>query len=299
MNFYTWGNGQCCLPVGNTQATLIREQPAPSSLKAGDVLIFQEALGPLTGDPADADPTHRWAVRLTSATTIDQSGNQLQDPTTTPPTLLINIAWQSADALPFPLCLSSVTDADHGSVPISGVSVALGNVLAADQGVWPYPLEQAGIVPPMPPATSPPPPLDLLEQLGTVPPLPPAPVPSAGCYCSAVPGAATPQPKFNPTLANSALTFAVAFDPTAPASTFLSPDVSTATPQIQVYSDDGTTWTAVEDLLVEDSEFSGFIPEIEYDNSVHLRLWRWNVRRCAGKQCDLRCALPNRQWKLG
>ena len=265
MNFYTWGNGQCCLPAGTTQATL---DGVFSSLEAGDVLIFQEALGPLTGDPADADPTHRWAVRLTSATTIDESGNSLQDPTTTPPTLLTNIVWQSADALPFPLCLSSVTDAAHGSLPISGVSVALGNVLAADQGVWPYPLEQLGIVPPFP-AT--PPPLELLEGLGTVPPLPPAPVANAGCNCSAVGGAAAPLPKFNPTLANSSLTFAVAFDPTAPASLFLSPDVSTATPQIQVYSDDGSTWTAVEDLLDEESGFTGFIPEIEYDSSVHLR----------------------------
>jgi hypothetical protein len=34
-------------------------------LKVGDVLIFEEVLGPKTGDVADADPTHRHAVRLT------------------------------------------------------------------------------------------------------------------------------------------------------------------------------------------------------------------------------------------
>ena len=250
MNFYTWGNGQCCLPVGTTQATLNGVFP---SLQAGGVLIFQEAVGPLTGDPADADPTHRWAVRLTNATTIDQSGNQLQDPTTTPPTKLTSITWQTADALPFPLCLSSVTDSNHGSQPLSGISVAIGNVLAADQGQW-----------------------TLNEPLGPVPALGPSPVAGAGCNCAAVPGAATPQPYFRPTLANSPLTFAVSYNTDVPlaqmpsASSFLAPDVSTALPQITLFSN-GVPWYPIEDLLDEDSEYPGFVPEIEYDNTVHLR----------------------------
>ncbi len=244
MNFYTWGEGQCCLPAGATEATL---DGIFSTLAAGDVLIFEEVIGPLSADPADADPTHRWAVRLTHATTVNQSGQPLKDPVNGAP--ITAITWQSADALPFPLCLSSVTDAHHGSLPVAGVSVARGNVLPADQGQW----------------TAKP------ESLGTVPPAPPSPVAGMGCNCSAAPGALTARPYFKPTLANKPLTFAVPFNAAAPASTFLAPDVSTASAQITLASDDGTTWTAIEDLLDEDGEFPGFVPEIEYDGTAHLR----------------------------
>ena len=243
MDFYTWGDGQCCLPAGATEATLSGVFP---SLKAGDVLIFEEIIGPLSGDAADADPMHRWAVRLTKATTIDESGQPLQDPVSG--ALLTNIAWNTDDALPFPLCLSSVTDERHGSQPLTGISVARGNVLAADQGQW---------------ISS--------ELLGTVPPTPPAPVAGAGCNCSAAPGALTPRPRFNPTLAKQPLTFAVPFDVHAPASSFLAPDVSTAKAQITLSSDDGSTWVPIEDLLEKDGEFLGFVPEIESDGTAHLR----------------------------
>ena len=267
MDFYTWGDGQCCLPVGATSATLTGTFPngAYSSLAAGQVLIFEEVMGPLTGNPADADPTHRWAVRLTYASTTDNSGNPLADPVN-PGVLLTNIAWNSEDALPFPLCISSVTSA---GLPVSGVSVARGNAIAADQGTWTN-----------------------NESLGTVPNAPPAPVAGVGCNCATVAGAATLRPYFEPVLANRPLTFADAFPPTLikvtplavnyyntnlpasqlpSASSFLAPDASTATPQITVFSDDGQTWQQVEDLLSKDSEFAGFIPEIEWDGTAHLR----------------------------
>ncbi len=249
MNFYTWGDGQCCLPAGATEATLDGVFP---SLTAGDVLIFEEIVGPLSGDPADADPTHRWAVRLASATTVDKSGQPLQDPAAvnsgSARTYLTSIAWQTADALPFPLCLSSVTDAMHGSRPLAGISVARGNVLPADQGEW-----------------------TANESLGTVPPLPPSPVAGMGCNCAAAPGALTPRPRFRPTLANQPLTFAVPFNAGAAASSFLSPDVSTAQAQITLASNDGGSWVPLEDLLEEGGEFLGFVPEIESDGTTHLR----------------------------
>jgi hypothetical protein len=243
MDFYTWGDGQCCLAAGTTQATLNGIFP---SLAAGDVLVFEEVVGPLSGDPADADPTHRCALRLTAATTVDQSGMPLQDPVTG--TNLTNIAWQSADALLFPLCISSVTDAEHGSLPLAGVSVARGNVLPADQGTW---------------TTN--------ESLGVVPAAPPAPVAGAGCNCSPVSGLAADEPRFRPVLAKQPLTFAVPYSVTAAATAFLSPDVTTATAQITLASNDGGTWTPIEDLLDEGSEFTGFVPEIEFDGSAHLR----------------------------
>lgn len=245
MDFYTWGEGQCCLPVGSTEATLSGNYP---NLVAGDVLIFEEMVGPETGDPPDADPNHRWAVRLTSATVWDQSKNPLVDPVYNPPTPLTYIAWQSADALPFPLCLSSVTDADHGSMALSGVSVAHGNVLPADQGVW---------------TTN--------ESLGTVPPPLPSPVAGMGCNCAAAPGALVPRPAYKPTLVNQPLTFQVPFDASAPAFSFLVPDVSTVQPQITLFANDGTQWKPIEDLLDEDGESALFVPEIEYDHTAHLR----------------------------
>ncbi len=84
-----------------------------TTLAAGQVLIFEEMLGPLTGDPADADPTHRWAVRLTSATTTDNSRQSHSSTRSDPTLLLTRITWDAEDALPFPLCLASVTAAGH------------------------------------------------------------------------------------------------------------------------------------------------------------------------------------------
>jgi predicted phage baseplate assembly protein len=111
-----------------------------------------------------------------------------------------------------------------------------------------------------------------------VPPNPPAPVSGVGCNCTTVPGAASPRPRFEPALANSPLTFAAPYKTNVPAaadkpsaSSFLSPAPSTATPQISLDSDDGQNWSPTEDLLGKDGEYPGLIPEIEWDNTAHLR----------------------------
>jgi hypothetical protein len=97
-------------------------------LKPGDVLVFQEVMGPDTGVEADADPSHRHAVRLTRVETdVDPlTGDRV-----------INVEWSKADALPFSLCISTVGRAP-GCEPLKDVSVALGNVLLCDHGrrVW-------------------------------------------------------------------------------------------------------------------------------------------------------------------
>jgi hypothetical protein len=242
MDFYTWGGDQCCLSAGATCAIL---NGAFKTLQAGQVLIFEEIVGPLTGDPADADPTHRWAVRLTVATTKDYGGADLTDPLNGDP--LTRIEWATSDALPFPLCLSSITDAAHNSQPLAGVSVARGNVVAADQGMW-----------------------TIGESLGQVPPMPIAPVTGIGCNCSPIPGAAVVRPRYEPALANQPLTFALAYDNIAPASTFLSPPAGSGVPQVSL-TGGGQSWTAVEDLLEEDSTFYGFIPEIDTNGIANLR----------------------------
>jgi hypothetical protein len=85
MRFYTWGARECCLPKGTTRATL---RGSYSNLKKGDVLILTEVRGPQTGEPGDADPAHRHAVRLTEVTLAsDPLGRQFADspPNSSPP----------------------------------------------------------------------------------------------------------------------------------------------------------------------------------------------------------------------
>jgi hypothetical protein len=146
MFFYTWGDSDCCLPRGATEATLLGTYP---DLQPGDVLIFQEMKGPQTGNPADADIRHRWAVRLTDVTIQDARGRTLVDPlyeagTGRPiispavqqPTPVTEIRWSSDDALPFPFCLSStVVGSDGKEQSVTDVSVAFGNVVLADHGL--------------------------------------------------------------------------------------------------------------------------------------------------------------------
>jgi hypothetical protein len=127
--FYTWGDEDCCLPAGATSATLMGNL---TSLAEGSLLIFAEKLGPGTGVPGDADPTHRCAVRLTSVSWTDHQGQLLTDPVTSPPTPVTRVSWAAADAPQFPVCLSATV---KGTV-VGNVSVACGNVVLADQGAW-------------------------------------------------------------------------------------------------------------------------------------------------------------------
>ncbi len=154
--FYDWGERDCCLPRGATSATLLDPGSLPppplppdhpdycvpeappvdiaGGVAAGqwhqlhlapcDLLVFEEVIGPRTGDPLDADPTHRHAVRLTRATPA-------WDPLLR--VLLWEVEWCAEDALPFPLCLSATSDAPDCH-PLTGVSVAWGNIVVVDHG---------------------------------------------------------------------------------------------------------------------------------------------------------------------
>ncbi len=146
-------------PAGSPSAALAATAPtrppaAPSStgrdvpperprtlrhLKAGDILIFEEVLGPKTGKPTDADPRHRQAVRLTKVTPgIDPLYGA---PDGTP---IVEIEWATEDALKFPLCISSqAPPPDCGCM--ENVSVARGNVVLVDHGAKTK--ETVGVVP--------------------------------------------------------------------------------------------------------------------------------------------------------
>jgi hypothetical protein len=132
MELYTWGRDECCLSGGATSATLEGSHP---ELKKGDIIIFQEVLGPRSGKATDADPSHRHAVMLTKDSVLSSDplggllkGSGLESVTVT------DIEWGEEDALPFPLCISSLSSEEHGRRRVNRVSIALGNIVLADHG---------------------------------------------------------------------------------------------------------------------------------------------------------------------
>jgi hypothetical protein len=115
---YAWSDLECCLPAGATAVTLVGPLP---DLGPGQLLLLEEAKGPLTGADADADPRHRQVVRITKKTPGKDPLNSKD---------VVEVEWDAADALSFPLCIS----AKIGNQEIDGVSVARGNMAPADHG---------------------------------------------------------------------------------------------------------------------------------------------------------------------
>ena len=132
-------------------------------------------MGPLTGDPTDADPTHRCAVRLTSTSTTDHTGRPSSTRSTGQPITQITWAARRRAAVP------AVHLLDHRRRPRLAGRLRrqrrARNIVPADHGIW------------MPP-----------EDLGTVPAAPPAPVTATGCSCGTATqaGAAAPLPRYYP-----------------------------------------------------------------------------------------------------
>ncbi|MFD8192595.1 putative baseplate assembly protein [Streptomyces wuyuanensis] len=129
IRLWTWGDEVRALPRGATSATL-RDAWTDDDhserrlrLAPGDLLLFEEVLGPRSGTPGDADPAHRQAVRLTSVTpAVDRLADQP----------VLEVAWAREDALAFPLCLSA--RGGPGCELVEDVSVARGNVVLVDHG---------------------------------------------------------------------------------------------------------------------------------------------------------------------
>lgn len=236
IDFYAWSDRRCCLPVGARSATLRGHFP---DLHERDVLIFEEVIGPRTGNPADADPSHRWAVRLTSANADEPGGAPLTDPLTGDE--ITEIAWLAEDALPFPVCISAQTDASHGSAFIDQVSVARGNIVLVDHGFT-----------------------QDLEDLGSVPPVGIVFPPGASCD----PGdAVAVPPRYRPTLKYAPLTQRGTPPDNIPASLALFTDPRSALPAITLNTD----WKPHIDLLDSDGEQRVFVVEVETDGAAVVR----------------------------
>lgn len=284
IHFYTWGDAECCLPQGATTATLV-DSPAPSmddeieepgadeeasdegegggddetppeetdsrvlDLEPGDVLIFEEIVGPKTGTKEDADPTHRHAVRLTH---VEKVTDELYGQP------LLEIAWAEEDALPFPLCISTIGPAPDCRF-IEGVSVARGNIVLVDHGRR----------------------IDGSENLGCVP----VEDQETNCKGEGRPADVVRRAgRFRPTLAQGPLTFSQAITSDAPASRQIDQNPREALPWIRLDSrsdpDCGGEanadtsphpWAARPDLLASGAGDDHYVVEMDGRRRAHLR----------------------------
>ena len=245
--FYTWSDDRCCLPKGATSATLAGHQP---NLKIGMILIFEEVLGAQTGDPADADPTRRCAVRLVAVNAGDDDA-PLTDPVTG--IKITEIAWHAEDALPFPVCLWQYEDSEDSEgneeKTVRHVSVARGNIALADHGLT-----------------------FRDEALGAVPePFLFTALASSGDNCAA----SQPQPilpRFRMRLAHAPLTHAgPAYNDSLSARAALQWSLRDAQPAVTLSDANGTVWTARRDLLNSSGDAEEFVAEIDNDGAAVLR----------------------------
>jgi len=271
IRFYTWGDRECCLPKGATSATLIDGPPLPPAeeppkdetcdddykqsppesppgperelhLHVGDILIFEEVIGPQTANPNDADPARRHAVRLTR---VEPAFDALyRQP-------VLEIAWADEDALPFPFCISAVGPPPD-CAPIDDISVARGNVVLVDHGRRLDQAEDLGRVP-----------IDRSEQV---------------CEKGGLPSDVTLRPgRYRPRLQKHPLTFSQPVPWSAPASAALDQDPRYAVPWIRLTSRSGPEpvqvlqWWAQRDLLSSGSEDPHFVVEIDDRGFAHLR----------------------------
>ncbi len=258
MSFHTWGQLGCCLARGSTSATLRNHLP----LATGDVLVLQEVRSPTEFTEADADPAHRWAVRLVSAVhDVDPSGRLFDPSPLDAPLDITRIEWAAADALPFALCLGVAER------PELEISVALGNIILADHGRS-LPAESLPAV------------TDEVRRL--------APQPRRADVCE------QPEPervpvRYRPVLASAPLSWgfdvaalmaalpsaAPGAPPMWPASGLLKLPPRAATPRVVLQGISSaavaSTWLPQPDLLASDESDTDFVVETEHDRSSTLR----------------------------
>lgn len=289
IHFYTWGDQECCLPKGATSATLydgraievepeiavkqsaVRGAAAPrkgrgktkeeppvrqivyqrdlDALQAGDFLLFEEVIGPKTGNPADADPTHRHMVRLTK---VEQAVDELyRQP-------VLEITWEEADALPFPLCISA-PGRPPDCQPLDNISVARGNIILVDHGR---------------PTTD--------EDLGCVP----LQTSEADCECGRLSDVRLIPGRFRPQLSRAPLLFSQPLPETGAATGLLAQNPRQARPAIRLVSIDdpacadehtdveeipADVWLAQPDLLDSAANSLHYVAEVEEDGRATLR----------------------------
>lgn len=257
---YGWGERECCLPAGATRATLAGHHP---ELRRGDLLVLEEVIGPRTGAAADADRARRHVVRLSEPPRLiaDPLFGDPEDATLR--RRVTEVAWSVEDALPFALCLSARTDAEHGRRYVDGITVARGNVVLADHGRT----------------------ISTQEPLGAPPPPRPGPRAEACDRCGGAVVEAVAA-RFGPGLAKGPVTQAARvartavvegrrqrlfFDPHAPAAAALTWELARVLPVISLVDTGGRRWTPQRDLLSSDPFAPEFVAEVDDAGGTRLR----------------------------
>jgi hypothetical protein len=236
LDFHTWSDSQCCLPVGATRATLRGSHP---HLVSGQWLLFEERIGPRTGAEADADPIHRQVVRLLTSDpgVIDQvTGSPVTE-----------IVWADEDALEFPLCISAVSDA---GAQLTDVSIVRGNVVLVDHGMT----------------------LDA-EDLGVMPKNREISLANDADHCGKRKSREIP-PRFRPILTSAPVTQAARPDLGVSAKRARQSDVDGALPQISLsalLTPPAVAWQPKRSLLDSDATAEHFVVEVENDGRACLR----------------------------
>jgi hypothetical protein len=124
MELYGWGDPEACLPKGATSATLVGRP----DLAVGDLVVLAETASPDSGLVVDADPGHRYAVRLTEVhPDVDPAGGLFGSPPALTPQQVTRIAWHTDDALPAAMPLFHVETA-------TATAAAWGNIVLVDHG---------------------------------------------------------------------------------------------------------------------------------------------------------------------
>jgi hypothetical protein len=238
MSLYTWGGQRCCLPTGATEATLVGDL---GTLKPGDIVVFAEVKGAQTGLPPDADRTHRHPVRLTGVTVTDDPlaayFDEAPEGSPPPPLPVTTITWDPVDGLPFPLCISTEVDEE----PVTGVSVAYGNIVLADHGLT-VPAAQR------------------------LPEVPAATLSYAGCGGGPVP------PRYRPRLPEAPLTWqSLPYDPARPVADLRAMPAVVHPALVVTEPALAQLWTVQPDLLDSDAGATDLVVEVDDEVRAGLR----------------------------
>lgn len=270
IQFYTWGDTECCLPRGSTSATLrgkwirppqsaqphpcdpaqdVIEDPEaeqiasatgqPLHLQAGDVLMFEEIIGPKTGNQADADPMRRHAVRLTD---IRHGYDPLH-----PDTTLTDITWAEEDALPFPLCFSAMGPPPDCTIN-ENISIARSNLILVDHGITVH------------------------EDLNQV--RDKETIEECDCLGGVTEKVVIPE-RYEPLLKKAPLTFGQPLEADTPAIRMLVQDVRRALPHVTLTgitpNNVTSEWSVQRDLLGSENRDLRFVVEVDNDGHARLR----------------------------
>lgn len=257
MRFYTWGEQECCLVKGATQATLADHYP---KLKRGDVLILSEVMGPATGKRQDSDPMHYHAVLLTAVEHFqDINFDTPFDEEEIEYITVTQITWHAEDALPFPLCISNEQ--------FDNISVALGNIALVDHGLTIEDQRTSSLVPDTVPKSN-------LAYVGR----------DQGHNSRGKPQPSSAVPhRYQPILNRQPLTFSAPLtneqnNPMQSATAMTQSSVKAAMPQISlrqtgpgIQSGSAAEWKPQRDLLNSFAQSHEFVVEMETDGIAHIR----------------------------